>query len=160
MRGLTLGIDPGITGAMALLDAEGCAVMVEHLPTIARGNAAKVKREIDPAGLVHLLRIHAGGIEAAWLEQVSSRPGQGVASVFSLGHSVGSISATLATLGIPIHLVTPAAWKRQAGLTSSDKEQARALAVRLFPAIPLHRKADHNLAEALLIARHGWLARQ
>jgi len=134
---LTLGIDPGITGALALLDSTGSVVMAEHLPTIARGSAAKVKREIDPAGLVHLLRIHAGDIQAAYLEQVASRPAQGVASVFSLGHSVGSITGTLAALGIPVHLVAPATWKRQAGLTSSDKEQARALAVRLFPIVAL-----------------------
>lgn len=151
---LILGIDPGLTGALALLDHTGRVVMSEDLPTIARGSSAKVKREINPAGLLHLLRIYSKDIKCAVVEQVASRPVQGVASVFSLGHSYGTITATLAVLGIPVHLVAPTTWKRHAGL-SSDKEQARALATRLYPSIDLHRKADHNRAEALLIARYG-----
>lgn len=158
---MTLGIDPGLTGALALLDESGGVALLETLPTVARGKGqGRVKRELDPAGLLHLLRIHAGEISAAYVESVASRPGQGVASVFSLGHSLGIIHATLAGLGIPRHDITPAAWKRAAGLSGSDKEQARALAVRLFPTVALHRKADHNLAEALLIARHGWQAQR
>lgn len=158
---MTLGIDPGLTGALALLDKSGQVALLETLPSVARGKGqGRVKRELDPAGLLHLLRIHAGEISAAYVESVASRPGQGVASVFSLGHSLGTIHATLAALGIPRFDITPATWKRAAGLSSSDKEQARALAVRLFPAVALHRKADHNLAEALLIARHGWQAQR
>lgn len=154
---LTLGIDPGITGALAIIDQHGDIVLLEELPTLSNGQG-RVKRSIDPAGLCHLLRIYAPDIRAAWIEQVSGRPGQGVASVFSLGHSAGAIAGVIAALGIPHHPVTPTTWKRAAGLPTADKEEARALATRLFPAVPLHRKRDHNLAEALLIAWYGWQA--
>lgn len=157
MKRLTLGIDVGITGALAIVDESGGAVMVEDLPTIARGKNARVKHELDPAGLCHLLKAYAPDIQSAWVEQIASMPGQGVASIFSLGHSLGAVEGALAAMGIPTNLVIPRAWKIKAGLPNADKEEARALAVRLFPTIPLHRKADHNMAEALLIARHGWL---
>jgi crossover junction endodeoxyribonuclease RuvC len=66
--------------------------------------------------------------------------------------AIGVIGAA----AIPLHLVTPAKWKGHLRL-SSDKEQARALALRLFPACSEHfkRKKDHGRAEAALIARYG-----
>ncbi|TQV61938.1 MAG: crossover junction endodeoxyribonuclease RuvC [Halothiobacillaceae bacterium] len=150
---MILGIDPGLTGALAILDTQGRVSLLEDLPTVHRGSG-KVKRELDPAGLTHLLRPHAPMIRLALVEAVASRPGQGVASVFSLGHTLGVIHGVLAAMGIPWQPVTPSTWKKSAGL-GTDKEASRAMAARLYPSIQLHRKADHNLAEALLIARHG-----
>lgn len=152
---MILGIDPGLTGALAILDREGRAGMVEALPTLQRGRGkGRVRRELDAAGLAHLLRPYARDIRLALVEAVASRPAQGVASVFSLGHSLGLIHGVLGALSIPWQPVTPAAWKKAMKL-DGDKEASRAMAARLFPSIPLHRKADHNLAEALLIARYG-----
>jgi crossover junction endodeoxyribonuclease RuvC len=50
--------------------------------------------------------------------------------------------------------VTPSKWKKHFGL-SSDKEQARGLAIQRFPLIAecLNRKKDADRAEALLIAQ-------
>ncbi len=152
---LILGVDPGITGALALLDPQGRVEMAEDLPSLQRGGGrGRVRREVDPAGLAHLLRPHAAHIRLALVEAVASRPGQGVASVFSLGHSLGAIHGVLGALGVPVHPIAPSVWKKALGL-GADKEEARAMAARLFPMIPLHRKADHNMAEALLIARYG-----
>lgn len=148
---LYLGVDPGLTGALAAIDAHGHVHLLEDLPTLARGNG-RVKRELDPVGLAHLLRPIAGDIQLAVVEQVSSMPGQGVASVFSLGHSLGSITGVISALGIPLQLVTPASWKKACGI-SRDKDVARGQAVRVFPHVDLHRKKDHNTAEALLLAR-------
>ncbi|NJD35375.1 MAG: hypothetical protein FIA96_11180 [Betaproteobacteria bacterium] len=151
--GLYLGIDPGLTGALALLDDKGSMHSVEDLPVMARGKG-RVKHEIDPAALARLLRPHADQIALAVVEQVGSMPGQGVASVFSMGHTLGSITGVVQALGIPLRLVTPAVWKREAGI-SSDKNLARSEASRLFPAAPLDRVKDHNRAEALLLARYS-----
>ncbi|WP_449369534.1 hypothetical protein [Thiomonas sp.] len=49
----------------------------------------------------------------------------------------------------------PRAMRGAALALSPDKEAARAMATRLFPAIDLLRKADHNRAEALLLAHYG-----
>lgn len=152
---MIVGIDPGLTGGLAVLDRQGRVALVETLPSLQRGRGkGRVSRELDAAGLTHLLRPYAPDIRLALVEAVASRPGQGVASVFSLGHSLGLIHGVLGALGIPWQPIAPSAWKRAMKL-DGDKEAARAMAARLFPSIPLHRKADHNLAEALLIARYG-----
>lgn len=148
-----LGCDPGLTGALAAVDSAGHVHLLEDLPTITRGKG-RVKRELDPAGLAHLLRPIAGDIKLAVVEQVGSMPGQGVASVFSLGHTSGVIAGVISALGIPLQLVAPATWKKPLGLTR-DKSMSRTVASRLYPEVALHRVKDHNLAEALLLARHA-----
>lgn len=153
MTRLFLGIDPGLTGALALLNADSSMHSVEDLPVMARGKG-RVKNEIDPAALARLLRPHAADIKLAVVEQVNSMPGQGVAGVFSMGHTLGCIVGVVQALGIPLRLVPPAVWKRAAGI-SADKNLARSEATRLFPGAPLERVKDHNRAEALLLARYS-----
>lgn len=153
MSRLWLGIDPGLTGAVAAVDAHGGISLIEDLPTVTRGSG-KVKRELDPAGLAHLLRPITDEIGLAVVERVGSMPGQGVASVFSLGHSAGVIVGVLGTLGIPVQLVAPATWKKHFTI-GRDKGMSRTVASRLYPLCNLNRVKDHNLAEALLLARYA-----
>lgn len=160
-----IGIDPGLTGAIACIN--GRSVVVEVLPTIENGSKAKIKQEIDAATLRRYILNLEGASNpdgvVAYLEHVSAMPAmmggkvvQGGSSTFSLGDTFGAIRGVLACLGIPVVRVRPQVWKKQFKL-GSDKEQARATAVWLFPQIPLTRKKDHNLAEALLIAEWGRL---
>lgn len=154
IKRLYVGIDPGLTGAIAILDGHGDLVALDDLPVIANGKgSARVTRQLDPAGLAKLLPPYTSGITVA-LERVAARPGQGVSSVFSLGDSFGCIRGVLAALDMPVEIVTPATWKKHYQL-GSDKEQARAKAIQLYPHADLHRVKDHNKAEAALIAR--WL---
>lgn len=156
-----LGIDPGLSGALALIGADG--VIVEDIPIMANGRGgATVKNQVNGAALAQLLRPHVDDIRIAIVEQVSTMgqrgkagPKQGMATNGSLMHSLGVIQGVLATLGIPVHMVAPAAWKKTMGLTGTDKEYSRAKAQQLFPAAPLARVKDHNRAEALLLAVYG-----
>lgn len=150
---ITIGIDPGLTGAIGVLRS-GVFVAVEDMPTVAKGSGS-VKREVDPAGLKRLIKEHLVPDEAVSciLEKVSSMPGQGVSSVFSLGDSYGCARSVIATANFELHLVTPQVWKKSYNL-SSDKEQSRSLATRLFPTAPLHLKKHDGRAEALLMAKY------
>jgi len=153
---ICIGIDPGLTGAIGRLN-NGRFESVLDIPTVAKGSRGSVKREVDSAGVAHMLRSasHGSGeFVAVVLERVNAMPGQGVSSVFSLGDSFGSLRAVVAVLGIELHYVSPVTWKKHFKLTS-DKEASRALAVRLFPEAPLNLKKHADRAEALLIAR--WL---
>jgi len=47
---LYLGIDPGLSGAIALVDGETRCVMLEDMPTAARGHG-RVRHEVDAGGL-------------------------------------------------------------------------------------------------------------
>ena len=143
---LVLGIDPGLTGAIAAFDPARPDQVVVHDMPVAGGmvdaaELARLVREIGPASAV--------------VEQVASRPGQGVVSIFRFGACYGAALATVAAMGIPARLVPPSRWKRHFRL-GSEKEEARALAVRLWPGCSsFSRKKDHGRAEAALIARFG-----
>ena len=150
---ISLGIDPGITGAVGGLK-NGQYLAVFDIPSVAKGSGV-VKREIDPAGLAREIsaRIDPKEYVEVLLERVSAMPGQGVSSVFSLGDSYGACRSVPAILGLPVTLVPPAVWKKHFHL-GRDKEESRALAVRLFPTADLSLKKHADRAEALLMARY------
>lgn len=127
------------------------------MPTIAKGGSGKVKYEVSPVAITQFLRakVPADSGAAAIIERVNSMPGQGAATVFSLGDSFGCARAVLACFGLSYHDVTPQVWKKHFGL-STDKEQSRAMASKLFPEAELHLKKHHDRAEALLMARYLW----
>lgn len=152
----TIGIDPGLSGAIAILRC-GEFVSVFDIPTMAKGGAGKVKNEIDPTGMLRFLRANLDAKDGvkALLERVGSMPGQGVSSVFSLGDSFGCCRSVLACAAIPFITAQPAKWKKHFGLPA-EKEQARALAIKLFPDAELHLKKHIDRAEALLMAKYLW----
>src|SRR5438445_9007178 len=114
---LFLGLDPGLSGATALVDEAGRMVMVNDMPVTSRGNG-RVKREVDAIGIAQLLRPYVCDIAHSIVESVSARPGQGVSSMFSLGHSLGTAAAVIACLGIGFEFMSAAKWKRLAELPS------------------------------------------
>lgn len=142
-----LGIDPGVSGAIAFYfpDHPG-AVAAEDVPT--------VDGEIDAATLAR--RIEQMRPDLAIVERVGAMPKQGVASTFKFGAAYGAVLGVIGALKVPSHLVAPTRWKKHFRL-SSEKEEARALALRLWPARAelFERKKDHGRAEAALLARYG-----
>lgn len=163
MTSLVVGIDPGLSGALALFNCAGLAAILD-MPVMAKGKGSgKVKNEVNAAGLNALLKEwtngHADDVLVV-VERVSSMPGQGVASMMSLGDTVGCIRGVVAARGYPVHWVTPQTWKKYFGLVAGKdvdgKELARAKAIQAYPDADLARKKDHNRAEAILIARYGW----
>ena len=151
MAKLILGIDPGCTGSIALLDDE--FNYIDHLlmPTIKTGKSNRVN------GVAIMAFIKHYEISHAYLEQVHSMPKQGVASSFNFGHSAGVIEGIIQGMMIPYSLVTPESWKKKAGLIGTDKDAARSMAVRLYPSIRVLDKKGQGqaLADSLLIARFG-----
>lgn len=147
------GIDPGISGAIAIIyPDQGLFV---DMPTFELKRNGKKKREIDCASLANLLRQHSA-ITTVWLEQVGAMPGQGVSSMFAFGQAFGIVKGVVAALRYPLELVTPRVWKA-ALKVPSEKDSARARASQLMP----HwsdwwpRVKDDGRAEAALIAYYG-----
>ena len=157
---ITIGIDPGLSGAIGFL-VDGKFHAVESMPTAAKGSGT-VKNEVSPAGVLGILRQHTPPVDpvAVAIERVNARPGEGVASSFSLGDSFGVVRGVVAVARVEVHYVTPAQWKKHFKLTS-DKELSWALALRMFPeaAPQLRFKKDADRAEALLLARWLWETR-
>lgn len=147
-----LGIDPGVSGALAVLESSDVLVSVEDLPIIRDGATvwcdagALLSRLINLRGTVNTLH--------AIVERQGAQPVQGVASAFKMGVGYGSILAALQIARISITFVTPTVWKRHYGL-SQDKNASLHKARLLYPTASLDRKKDHGRAEALLLARYG-----
>lgn len=142
-----LGIDPGVSGAVAFyFPAASGRISVDDVP-VAGG-------EISTPHLASMIKRYAPSL--AIVEKVNAFPGQGVCSVFNFGKSYGQVLGVLGSLNIPTHLVSPQKWKKHFSLTS-DKDQSRALAIRLFPACADHFKLKKHdgRAEAALLAVYG-----
>jgi hypothetical protein len=165
---ITVGIDPGITGAVAFVDSRGSCV-VEDIPTVELPGNGMVKRRIDGRALALLLRRHVPAADGVLvvLEAVGVMPSKGNSpqSQGSLMRSLGAIEAVLEVLRLPVQTVRPQAWKAHYGLKRAKDEKdsaykARSLGVArgLYPnaaAAALARAKDHNRAEAVLLAHYG-----
>ena len=140
---VTVGIDPGKKGGIAVLYEDGTDVF-----------------PYSDEGLIDLCRSYAntGGIFVC-LEKVHSMPKQGVASTFAFGKGYGYICGVLEAFGIPYQEIPPQKWKREYSLGSNKKQSIEA-ARKLFPGVSLKASerctSDHDgMAEALLIALYG-----
>lgn len=146
----TIGVDPGLTGAIALL-RDGEFADVFDIPTMGRGKGSK--QQVNCAELGRIVRELPPC--PVWIELVGAMPKQGVASTFQFGRTAGALDAVFPVLGFAVNYVTPQAWKRTHNLIGSEKDIARTRAIHLFPSAPLTRKRDIGRADALLIAAHG-----
>lgn len=151
-----IGIDPGLTGAIAILPrVRPPEPVVLDMPVIAHSKGGFVKNAVDVAALAESLRPYSVVATCvAYIERVHAFPDQGTGSMFSLGMSFWGVAGVFAGLGIPFHLVEPKEWKGYYRL-KKDKELSRTTAQRFYPGVDLSRKKDHNRAEALLIAGYG-----
>jgi crossover junction endodeoxyribonuclease RuvC len=148
---LVVGIDPGFSGAIALI--EGTQIDVYDMPTY---KDAKGRTELNLPELLRFLVPPDGPPPLAVLERVSAMPGQGLSSTFRFGQQFGALQTALAGHGYRVIEPTPAQWKRHFGL-SSKKDVSRRLASQHFPQLThlLARKKDDGRAEALLLAEYG-----
>ena len=140
-------VDPGISGAVAFyFPMVPARISVDDVP-VAGG-------EINTAELARLIRIHRPTL--AVIERVSAMPGQGVVSMFNFGRSYGDVRGVIGAMDVPLHFVTPQKWKKHFGL-SSDKEECRLRAIRMFPTVAesFKLKKHDGRAEAALIALYG-----
>ena len=149
-----IGIDPGLSGAIAILENNKIKDLFE-MPVMSEGK--KNKRQLNSAQLVKLLKdnIYEKEEISVVVEQVNAMPGQGVTSMFNFGQTFGAIKGICAALGLPIFYVRPAKWKKHFELINSSKDASRTKAIEMYPAISnqLSKKKDVNKSDAILIAR-------
>ena len=132
-----LGIDPGKSGALALLD--GTSIETHSL---ADGLTATAEWFESNSHRVH----------QAVLEKVHSMPGQGVSSTFKFGTSYGQLQALLVANHIPYILVAPQVWQRVMDCrTGGDKNITKRAAQVLHPEL----KVTHRTADAILLAHYA-----
>lgn len=151
---IILAVDPGKDSSWARFDtARPHEIEVGVFERIGIGRMARPSP-------IHVREIGTDA-DAAVVEEVGARPGEGVTSVFTFGLAVGTV---LGALACPVSLVSPQEWKRASrlgGLKGEEaKTAARQYAMELWPQHhALFRvKKNHGLAEACLMARWYFLA--
>ena len=151
-----IGVDPGLNGAIAVLDKDGLRVF--DMP-VARSEKSG-RRELDIPGLARLFN------EVCFLrdtfcvvEQQQAMTKQGVVSMFTLGVGYGAILAMAHSTCRQTMVVRPQTWKAafaQYGV-SADKAASVDCAERLFEDSSTFRGArggaKDGRAEAALIAK-------
>ena len=154
---LIVGIDPGVSGALAFWWPVQRKLQVHDTPVFNTKRASgTVRAEIDPTGLALLLDgVH---VSHAFIERVGAMPKQGTVSVFNFGTTYGVLLGCLGANFVPVTRVTPPEWKRFHRLPSgASKDDSRAAASRLIPEFahlwPL--KKHDGRAESALIALWG-----
>lgn len=145
-----LGIDPGATGALALLDGETLLDVLD-MPVVEIVVSKKNRKIVSPTLVAETIKTLAP--DRIMLEKVGTRPGEGAVGAFSFGRSFGIVEGVIAALGVPMEYTYPAAWKRALGVPA-DKGGARNRAMALWPqaAKSFARVKDDGRAEACLIA--------
>lgn len=153
---LVIGIDPGATGALALLYTDTGDLVLFDMPVVEITRGKRDVRQVDAGMLGALLRENLPASAHAYLEKVGAMPGQGVSSMFAFGRAVGVVEGVLSGLRIPVSIVPPQTWMKGCSVVGG-KDGSRARAMQLFPAYAslFSRKKDDGRADAALIAYYG-----
>jgi crossover junction endodeoxyribonuclease RuvC len=140
---------------------DGVGVIDMPAPKVKKAGTKKQFSRVDAPLLAAALRKIPHPIQHAVLERVSSRPGEGVSSVFAFGRAAGICEGVLAGLDLPVQLVVPQVWRRAMVPATLDntKKSSRAAAARLLPkhAHLFKRVKDDGRADAALMALYGAL---
>lgn len=153
----TLGIDPGITGALACWS--GVQIKCVHdVPVLKYRVGKSVKKRLDLAAFHDLVTaLHATfEFDLAVIEDVGGLPKQSAPNAFTFGFTAGAMTMALVAAGVPFQKVDPAKWKKVM-CVSSDKNRARQTASELMPSARhlWTRSQDDGRAEAALLALYG-----
>ena len=162
MKYRILGIDPGYTGGLVVLDEEGKILEFALMPIIEISKGKQKKKYLNMSELSILIK--RMNPTNCYVEQVSAFPGQGVCSMFNFGHTLGAIEMALASNSFPYTLVSPRKWSNviHKGVSKDIKAKGRSLIIfkRLYPNVnfiikPNGKKPEDGLIDALLIAEYG-----
>ncbi len=172
-----IAIDPGKSGAIAVLDGPLLLDVVDIPITVTLGDATlgfdskgtpvtkqKTIRTLDARSIFQLLESWSSiySPDEVWIEKIDMRPGVAAHSGKEMGIGVGILLGCFAALGLHQvqHFVTPSTWKRRLKVTA-DKATALAKARELWPDKAgkfFKRQKDDGRAEAALIGYYGHLA--
>jgi crossover junction endodeoxyribonuclease RuvC len=147
---ILLGIDPGISGGLAIVSTDtGRAPYVEEgtrTPSFKQGKHTLVDADDIFKWLTQW------PIDQVVIEKTTSY-GMGLATAYAFGKSCGSVEAIAQLACKRIEWVTPAVWKRHFKL-SKDKQASLDLAHRCFGrSFQWDKKADDGIAEAALLCQ-------
>jgi len=146
-----IGIDPGKTGAMAILSDNGDKSW-DGVWDYQDQECINRLRDIKHIMIKKGKSVKVIGV----IEKVNADPHWGKTSIFSFGENFGQWKGRLESFGIPYIHLTPTKWQKEVFDYKPAKKDRKSasleLARRLFPWADLKNKGDHNRSDALLMA--------
>jgi crossover junction endodeoxyribonuclease RuvC len=128
-----IGIDPGLSGAIAIIDNGDIRFFDTPVLEIVRGKSKKREYNVNSMADFIIHESHSSStVEIkVGLEKTHSMPGQGVRSMFSMGEGFGIWKGIIAARQLSLELITPQAWKKamMSGM-GKDKDASRQKALQ------------------------------
>ncbi len=137
---IKIGIDPGLSGAIAVL-MDNCKNIRVFCMPVKRQPWSKPRKNktfqqmVDIEELMIELKIFSPSETIINIETVTGMPTDGAHRAFIFGGAFYSVLTLLNIMGFKVNYIAPATWKAKVGLTLADKEDSRQLVLRLFPDI-------------------------
>lgn len=139
-----MGVDPGLSGGYAIIDAIGTVIEVVKTPETPKDYMEKLKNYSDKKIF-------------CVIEQVHSMPQNGSKANFTFGWVVGVLESVLTFTQIPFEQSSPQKWMKYMGMKKDKSEEKtqyknrlKEKAQQLFP----KEKVTLWNADALLIAEY------
>lgn len=164
---VSIGIDPGHRGALALVDDER---VIELMPMPMEPKPAGKGFRVETRPILEALRRWKSeyGSPHVYIESGGPRPGEGVVSAATAGEGRGVLRCAIDATDLPVTFVRPQAWRSAAGLVQrrlSYNERKRLAAARFAEVYPEQATIIRGpagglldgVADAALIARFGRL---
>lgn len=150
-----IGIDPGLKGAVAVLNREMTQVLdIYDFKLKPRTQSAKAgSKEICTKDLKAFLEKYAVPGTMAYLETAIVKPPMTLTAAFSIGFNFANVRGALRDLQIGFIELAPATWKKSLSL-SADKNASMSRVECIHPR-EMHLIQRHDQAEAVLIAHAG-----
>lgn len=153
MSNLYIGIDPGKSGAIAVLDED-------RKPVTSYPKMPWLNNRLDSETLHELFAECSSTSKRCVVicEKVHAMPRDSSRSAFTFGGAYHACLAIADLFDFPLLLVSPQTWKKvMLRDRGREKEDSVNAARDMFPSLrpQLKAKSSHNLAEAALIAAYG-----
>lgn len=174
---LYVGVDPGVYGAIAVIDKERRVLLLTDLPNVKVLKAPKKKlwknsktgetrtvvsrsrTEMDFQGLSELMGrvVDLPGQKHVLIERVSAMVGDSGIAAFTFGGAFWALQQAMTDFNLTYGLVGAKEWQKHClGVPEKDREARRNQYLErarvLFPGTDLSHKKDAEKAAALLIA--------
>lgn len=141
-----MGIDPGVSGGLAVLRADGTTEYVRAF------NPEMTEEDLVTAIRCGIGALYVNDSQMVFMEKVGYKAGDGGKGSFTFGRVVGLIRGALLAQNYKPIDVYPMLWQGTMGcLSGGNKNVTKRKAMELFPG----EKITHAVADALLIAEYG-----
>ena len=144
---MIISIDVGINGAMAIKNKHGIGVV--SMPKVE----SDIVQLLD--NMHNTAYCNADSIEACYMEQVHSMPGQGVSSTFTFGKNYGLLRGIIQTLNIPLIDVSPQKWQKAIGVPKLEKDERKDWIYQFVRQTYPNVKCNKKQADALAILHYA-----